>query len=115
MRNFLVLLLVCFLMTGPLGAEDSTLFDPNPEHLWNRLNRTLFIRTAAFDGKTYLHDIDPLFFPSTRYLIAEPSHSKAIEVLETGCITPAMNPPQRSCRSAFTGRFLPTRQSLPTF
>jgi len=64
-----------------LHATDTPVFDPDPAHLWNRLHRTLFTRTAH-DGRTFTHEIDPLFFPTTKYLLTEPSHSRAIEVLD---------------------------------
>lgn len=77
MRAFLLLSLYSTLA----GAAETTPFDPAPAHLWNRLHHTLFTRTAA-DGRTFTHEIDPLFFPSTKQLLIEPSHQRAIDVLD---------------------------------
>jgi hypothetical protein len=50
--------------------------------LWNQLNTALFARTAA-DGATYgLDGLDILYWPGTRHLLTEPSHSAAIRALD---------------------------------
>lgn len=57
-------------------------YDPDPQHLWNRLFRGLFRRTTA-DGAEYGHDsLDPLLWFETTHLLAEPSHSEAIALLD---------------------------------
>lgn len=62
--------------------EDVRTYDQNPRHLWNRLHQTLFIRVAA-DGTTYGHDrLDPLFWGTTRHLLEEHSHRRALNVLD---------------------------------
>ena len=35
-----------------MAAVESTIYDPDPRHLWNQLNQTLFERTAP-DGKQF--------------------------------------------------------------
>jgi hypothetical protein len=64
------------------------LYDPNPDHIWNRLYRGLFIRVGR-DGREYGYDaLDPLLWSETKYLLSGPSNKLAIklldEFLETG-------------------------------
>jgi hypothetical protein len=57
-------------------------YDPNPQHLWNRLHRALWVRTGP-DGKEYGHDrLDPLLWLETKHLVEGRSHEQAIEVLD---------------------------------
>ena len=59
-----------------------TIYDPDPQHLWNRLHRALWVRTGP-DGKEYGHDrLDPLLWPETKYLVEGKSHEQAIAVLD---------------------------------
>src|SRR5262249_54546655 len=59
-----------------------TLYDRDPQHLWNRLYRVLFRRETA-DGKEYGYDeMDPLLWAQTKYLVTGPSNRAAIEVLD---------------------------------
>ena len=59
-----------------------TIYDPDPQHLWNRLHRALWVRTGP-DGKEYGHDrLDPLLWPETRRLVEGQSHDQAIAVLD---------------------------------
>jgi hypothetical protein len=66
------------------GAESgqSTIYDPDPHHLWNRLNKTLFLRTAA-DGKQYgLDELDILYWYRTTNLLSGASHQRALNILD---------------------------------
>jgi hypothetical protein len=64
---------------GP--ADGSTIYDSNPDHLWNRLNKTLFERTAQ-DGEHYgLNQLDILYWGRTTNLLAGASHQQALAVL----------------------------------
>src|SRR5438105_4543749 len=64
------------------GSSDSTIYNPDPTHLWNRLNATLFQRTAS-DGKKYgLDELDILYWYGTRNLVRGPSHLEAIAVMD---------------------------------
>jgi hypothetical protein len=56
-------------------------YDANPDHPWNRLNRSLFVRTSA-DGREFTHHLDPLYWPTTKHLLKEPSHHRAIAALD---------------------------------
>jgi hypothetical protein len=75
-----------FLCAGTLSCEpaqtNGAVYDSNPNHLWNRLNGALFVRTAE-DGKTFgPGELDILYWPTTKHLLAEPSHHEALAVLD---------------------------------
>lgn len=58
------------------------LYDPNPDHIWNRLYRAFFIRVAR-EGREYGYDeLDPLLWSETKYLLSGPSNQLAIELLD---------------------------------
>ncbi|MGD0744130.1 MAG: hypothetical protein ABSA45_03150 [Verrucomicrobiota bacterium] len=64
------------------APDGNTIYDPNPNHLWNRLNETLFERTAQ-DGKKYgLDELDILYWGRTTNLLAGASHQQALSVLK---------------------------------
>jgi hypothetical protein len=63
------------------AEEASWAYDKDPGHLWNRLHHALFVRTAS-DGRGFSHQIDPMFWQTTRHLLTEPSHQRAIAVLD---------------------------------
>lgn len=53
-------------------ARVAGLYDPDPQHLWNRLHRHLQVRTAA-DGREFgLDEVDPLLWSETRRLLSGP-------------------------------------------
>ena len=59
-----------------------SLYDPNPNHLWNRLYRQFHVR-KAWDEREYGGDVlDPLLWEDTRYLITGASHQQALSVLD---------------------------------
>jgi hypothetical protein len=63
-----------------LGA--SPLFDPNPEHPWNRLREFFFVRKAD-DGLAYTREeLEPPFQALSRYLVEGPTHERAIALLD---------------------------------
>src|SRR6185295_7128064 len=65
-----------------LVTDDSGLYDPRPDHIWNRLYRRFYIRTAG-DGKEFGNDtLDPLLWATTKYLITGPSHQQAVTLLD---------------------------------
>lgn len=70
-------------LSAETSAPDSSpIYDPDPKHLWNRLNDSLFVRTAP-DGTRYgVGQPDILFWSNTRHLLAAPSHAQAIGVLD---------------------------------
>ena len=59
-----------------------TIFDPEPNHLWNRTYACVFIRQTA-DGRQYGADaLDPLMWWETRHLLTGESHSRALQCLD---------------------------------
>ena len=60
----------------------ATLYDPDPEHPWNRVHHALQVR-ARPGGDEYGHDeVDPLLWRETEYLLAEPSHTRTLRLLD---------------------------------
>jgi hypothetical protein len=63
------------------SAPSVALYDSNPSFIWNRLYATLFVRQDR-QGDLYGEDsLDPLFWAETEHLLAEPSHQRAMAVL----------------------------------
>src|SRR5215813_293986 len=57
------------------------IYDSNSDHLWNRLHRAFYVRTAR-NGEEYGHDeLDPLLWAETKHLLVGPSHQQAIRLL----------------------------------
>ena len=93
--QFFASLFLCLalLKGGSLSAADvtprtvtppyrNTFFDPNPVHPWNQLYGMLFIR-PAWDGKLYgMDEMDPLYWPDSKYLLTQPVHQKVIQELD---------------------------------
>jgi len=64
------------------GTDARAIYDPDPEHIWNRLHNHLFGR-AAPDGRAYgLDALDPPLWSETRYLLEGPSSRKAVALLD---------------------------------
>ena len=67
------------------------IYDPNPEHLWNRVFRQ-FYRRISTDGTEYgAAELDPLLWFDTKYLLNGTSHQQALEVLDEFLLTQAEN------------------------
>jgi hypothetical protein len=87
MKNCAAIIIAAVLFnTITLKASDApdgnTIYDSETNHLWNRLNETLFERTAQ-DGKKYgLDELDILYWFRTTNLLAGTSHQQAISVLD---------------------------------
>jgi len=63
-------------------AAPWTLYDRDPNHVWNRLYRSLYRRIDR-DGKEYGYDeIDPLLWPGTKYLLNQPANQQAVAILD---------------------------------
>jgi hypothetical protein len=69
--------------SGPQpAAMRPGLYDPDPNHLWNRVHETFHVRVAA-DGTRYGFDtVDPLLWTETKYLLNGASHARAIALLD---------------------------------
>ena len=87
MKNCAAIIIAAVLFNAiTLKAGDTpdanTIYDSDMNHLWNRVNETLFERTAQ-DGKKYgLDELDILYWNRTTNLLAEVSHQRAISVLD---------------------------------
>ena len=68
--------------SDPSTIEIPGMYDPDPNHFWNRLYRQFHVRVGR-DGKEYGYDeLDPLLWPETEYLLKGPSHEQAIRLLD---------------------------------
>jgi hypothetical protein len=64
----------------PPGAL--TIFDSDPNHIWNQTYTCLFVRQST-DGKEYGADaLDPLLWDNTQYLLTGDSHRRALACLD---------------------------------
>jgi hypothetical protein len=87
MKNCAAIIITAVLFNAiTLKASDTpdanTIYDSDTNHLWNRLNETLFERTAQ-DGKKYgLDELDILYWARTTNLLTGVSHQRAISVLD---------------------------------
>jgi hypothetical protein len=68
---------------SPLAAKLGwNIYDPDPNHLWNRVFRQ-FYRRVAKDGKEYgIDELDTLLWSDTTYLLDGNSHQQAVQVLD---------------------------------
>jgi hypothetical protein len=78
--------------TVPISEEPTwNVYDPDPNHIWNRVFRQFYRRTAK-DRKEYgLGELDPLLWHDTIYLLDGDSHEQAIQVLDEFLATSAEN------------------------
>jgi len=66
----------------PSPSAGQGLYDPDPNHIWNRVHRHFHVRVTA-DGREVGEDeLDPLLWLSTKYLVTGSSHKRAIELLD---------------------------------
>jgi len=56
-------------------------YSPDASHLWNRLHRGLFVRTAP-DGSRRVHFTDPILYRFGTFLLEGESHSRAVALLD---------------------------------
>ena len=64
------------------GTRNPGLYDPDPNHIWNRVHRQLHVRVAA-DGSAFGADeVDPLLWRETAFLLVPPSHAAACKLLD---------------------------------
>jgi len=63
------------------SAPGAGLYDPNTNHLWNRVHRTLNVRTSG--GQDFGADrLDPLVWGDTQHLLTGASHTQALATLD---------------------------------
>src|SRR5262245_22015475 len=64
------------------ALPDSTVYDKDPHHLWNRIHAALHVRTGP-DGKRYGGDrIEPLLWEQSRSLLQGEQATRAVAALE---------------------------------
>ncbi len=68
--------------TSQTPPTENTIYDSDTNQLWNRLNETLFIRTAPDGDKYGLDRLDILYWAETKHLFTEPSHRQALTILD---------------------------------
>ena len=82
----------CELAAAPAPPEISTtIYDSNPSHIWNRLYAALLIRKNRHGTQFGADSLDPLLWPETEHLLAEPSHQLTLQVLDEFLQTHAEN------------------------
>jgi hypothetical protein len=90
----------------PAVSGKSSIYDPAPGHLWNRLHRALWVRTGS-DGQEYGHDrLDPYLWRDTKHLLEGDSHKRAIVVLDEFLASHGENLVKDPLRRAFLQRDL---------
>src|SRR5262245_16046629 len=63
-------------------ASERSLYHADPEHLWNRLHKALFVRVGP-DGRTYGRDrLEPLLWTGSKHLLEEKSNKRAVALLK---------------------------------
>ncbi|MGZ4964870.1 MAG: hypothetical protein ACXWDN_04795 [Limisphaerales bacterium] len=84
----LVLIFALFISAANATAQQPSLpkkdnlYDSNPNHLWNRLHRTVFIRTDG-DGTEYGFDeLEPLLWSGSKYLLEGERFERCKQVLD---------------------------------
>jgi len=79
----MVIVLLCLHSAhAALSPSNGELYDADPNHLWNRLHRALFVRTTADGGEFGIDQLDPLLWYRSTHLLEGPSHENAIAVLD---------------------------------
>src|SRR5262245_11304506 len=87
--SFLFLILLAVLHKTPAimpNPEDTSgpagVYDPNPNHLWNRLHEALIVRRDERGVRYGVDVLDPLFWIHTEQLLSGSSHQNALSVLD---------------------------------
>jgi hypothetical protein len=80
------------LPASPSHPEISTtVYAPNPSHLWNRLYAAVLIREDRHGTQLGADSLDPFLWTETEHLLAEPSHERALRALDEFLRTHAEN------------------------
>ena len=96
-------------MAVPAAASESSektgaLYDPNSTHIWNRLYDALLIREGPTGAKYGADSLDALLWRDTKHLLVQPSHRRALRVLDQFLQTHAENLIQDSLKPAILQR-----------
>jgi hypothetical protein len=76
---------LCGMSRAPVSSSPTsspTIFDPDPNHLWNRVNSAFFLRTDRSGTEYGAGAIDLLLWNGTTYLLTGPSHQRALSLHE---------------------------------
>jgi hypothetical protein len=73
------------------AEKASALYDPNPAHIWNRLYDALLVREDPSGAKYGEDSLDPLLWLNSDHLLVQPSHQRAVRVLDEFLQTHAEN------------------------
>ncbi len=65
-----------------LPRSAAAIYDPNPDHLWNRLHATFFVRDDFAAAQRLPDALDPPLWYHTSYLLSNPSHQRALRILD---------------------------------
>jgi hypothetical protein len=80
-------------------------YAPNPDHIWNRLHRDLFVRTAP-DGSQRTHALDPLLYRGGTFLLEGEPHRRAVATLDQFLAAPLEAPVDTAARRVMLQRDL---------
>src|SRR5271166_5246653 len=58
------------------------IYDPDPNHLWNRLHAAIFVRADIPSTAQVPDALDPPLWYHTSYLLAQPSHERFLKLLD---------------------------------
>jgi hypothetical protein len=64
------------------GKEKPGLYDSNPDHLWNRLYRHLYVRIGPAKREIGYDELEPPLWYETMYLLEGQSHQQAVRLLD---------------------------------
>jgi hypothetical protein len=64
------------------NAPSVTIYDPDPNHPWNRVHACLLVRRANDDSEYGADTLDPLLWRETKHLLTGDSHRRALECLD---------------------------------
>lgn len=64
------------------GKNTVTIYDPNPEHIWNRLHAAIFIRDDLPGSELVPDSLDPPLWYHTRHLLVDPSYRQVLRILD---------------------------------
>jgi hypothetical protein len=68
-----------------------SVYDPDPAHPWNQLHATFFVREDLPSTKLVPDALDPPLWYDSQYLLAKPSHQRALRALDDFVRTHAEN------------------------
>jgi len=68
-------------VTTSVGGTSLTPYTADRDHLWNRLHRSLFLRTDN-EGRPRVHSTDPLLYRGGTFLLEGKPHRRAVALLD---------------------------------